>query len=57
MREDMFKVVVERPRARASKWGYERAERLRNDMRGPAQLPMRTGYDDRDLNENLAPLR
>ncbi|HUN26390.1 MAG TPA: hypothetical protein VMU67_08785 [Steroidobacteraceae bacterium] len=55
MREDMYKVIVERPRR-----GKQRdalAARLRNDLNGPARLGARAGYGYRDLNENLAPLR
>ncbi|MFZ1100419.1 MAG: hypothetical protein WAN26_13570 [Steroidobacteraceae bacterium] len=55
MREDMYKVIVERPRR-----GKERdalAARLRNDLGGPMRLGARAGYGYRSLNENLAPLR
>lgn len=55
MRKDLYKVIVERPRAWKS--GDERAARLRGDHDGPAQLGMRAGYAYRALNENLAPLR
>lgn len=55
MRRDMYKVIVERPRA--WKGGYEQAARLRDDYDGPTHLGMRAGYGYRDLNENLAPLR
>jgi hypothetical protein len=55
MREDMYKVIVERPRRR--KDGYAAAARLRKDFDGPTRLGMRAGYGYRDLNENLAPLR
>jgi hypothetical protein len=55
MREDMFKVIVERPRR--GKYGFAAATRLRNDFDGPMRLGMRAGYGYRDLNENLAPLR
>jgi hypothetical protein len=55
MREDMYKVIVERPRR--SKGGYAAAARLRKDFDGPMRLGMRAGYGYRDLNENLAPLR
>ncbi|WP_331153544.1 hypothetical protein [Steroidobacter sp.] len=55
MRKDMYKVIVERPRA--WKGGYEKAARLRDDHDGPTRLGMRAGYGYRDLNENLAPLR
>jgi len=55
MREDMYKVIVERPRR--GKDGYAAAARLRNDYSGPTRLRTRAGYGYRDLNENLAPLR
>lgn len=55
MREDMYKVIVERPRR--GKSGYDAAARRRNDFDGPASLGMRAGYGYRGLNENLAPLR
>lgn len=55
MRKDLYKVIVERPRA--WKGGYEQAARLRDDHDGPMRLGMRAGYGYRDLNENLAPLR
>jgi ribosomal protein S19E (S16A) len=55
MREDMFKVIVERPR----KWKSDAkaAYRQRRDLEGPPQLGMRAGYGYRALNENLNPLR
>ena len=55
MREDMYKVIVERPRR--GKEGDALAARLRNDFDGPMRLGMRAGYGYRSLNENLAPLR
>jgi hypothetical protein len=55
MREDMYKVIVERPRR--GKDGDAKAARLRNDLDGPMRLGMRAGYGYRSLNENLAPLR
>lgn len=55
MREDMYKVIVERPRR--GKDGSANAKRLRNDWDGPARLGTRAGYGSRSLNENLAPLR
>ena len=55
MREDMYKVIVERPRR--GKDGYAAAARLRNDYSGPTRLRTRAGYGCRSLNENLAPLR
>jgi hypothetical protein len=55
MREDMYKVIVERPRR--GKEGSAAAARLRKDFDGPMRLGMRAGYGYRSLNENLAPLR
>jgi hypothetical protein len=55
MREDMYKVIVERPRC--WKGGDELAARLRKDLDGPMRLSMRAGYGHRELNENLTPLR
>jgi hypothetical protein len=55
MRQDMYKVIVERPRR--GKYGSAVAARLRNDLDGPMRLGMRAGYGYRALNENLAPLR
>src|SRR5258706_4465295 len=55
MREDMYKVIVERPRR--GKEGDATAARLREDFDGPNGLGMRAGYGYRSLNENLAPLR
>jgi hypothetical protein len=55
MRKDLYKVIVERPRA--WKGGYEQAARRRDDHDGPSRLGMRAGYGYRALNENLAPLR
>jgi hypothetical protein len=57
MREDMFKVIVERPRRRSTKRVEASVIRLRDDLDGPARLGMRVGYDYRELNENLVPLR
>lgn len=55
MREDMFKVIVERPRR--YKAPNARAVRQRDDIEGPQHLGMRAGYGYRALNENLSPLR
>ncbi len=55
MREDMYKVIVERPRR--GKRTRPIALRVRNDLDGPARLGMRAYYDYLDLNENLQPLR
>jgi hypothetical protein len=59
MREDMFKVIVERPRLVNSN-GYSREGRkFRNDENAPGRLGMKRGYTQRPkrLNENLAPLK
>ena len=55
MREDMSKVIVERPRK--FKGGDAEAARRRNDFDGPAFLGIRAGYGYRSLNENLSPFR
>jgi hypothetical protein len=55
MRDDMYKVIVERPRR--AKGNAVRAARLRNDQDGPMHLGMRAGYGQPQLNENLSPLR
>jgi hypothetical protein len=55
MREDMYKVIVERPRRGKSSDAI--GARLRRDFDGPMQLGMRAGYGQPQLNENLAPLR
>src|SRR5262245_62228647 len=55
MREDMYKVIVERPRGWKSKSSH--AVRRRDDLDGPKQLGIRAGYDRPALNENLSPLR
>jgi hypothetical protein len=55
MREDMYKVIVERPRR--GKDGNVAAARLRNNFNGPTRLRARAGYGYRSLNENLTPLR
>lgn len=57
MRADMFKVIVERPRRLVTKLVQAGVKRLRDDMEGPDKLAMRVGYEYRELNENLAPLR
>jgi hypothetical protein len=59
MREDMFKVIVERPRLVNSN-GYSRdGRKFRNDENAPGRLGMKRGYTQRPkwLNENLAPLK
>jgi hypothetical protein len=55
MRNDMYKVIVERPRP--WKGGHADAVQRRDDLDGPTHLSMRAGYAGRFLNENLAPLR
>lgn len=55
MRQDMYKIIVERPRK--GKGNDAQAARLRDDFAGPAQLGIRAGYGNHWLNENLAPLR
>ncbi len=55
MRQDMYKVIVERPRS--GKRAHPAALRLRNDLDGPMRLGMRARYGHLDLNENLQPLR
>jgi hypothetical protein len=56
VREDMYKVIVERPRVGGSHSGSVR--HLRNQLDGPTHLGMRAYYfDRRSLNENLSPLR
>jgi len=58
MREDMFKLIVERPRLVNSN-GYSRdGRRFRNEEDTPNRLGMKRGYNHTKwLNENLAPLR
>jgi hypothetical protein len=55
VRDDMFKVIVERPRK--YKGDDAQAVRRRNDFDGPQFLGIRAGYGYRSLNENLSPLR
>ena len=55
MRQDMYKIIVERPRKH--KGNDARAARRRDDFDGPTRLGIRAGYGYRALNENLAPLR
>ncbi len=59
MREDMFKVIVERPRLVNSN-GYSRdGRKFRNDENAPAKLGMKRGYTKRwkRFNDNLAPFQ
>ncbi len=58
MREDMFKVIVERPRRVNSNAYSGDGRHFRNHEDAPLKLGMKRGYDDRKwFNENLAPLR
>lgn len=58
MREDMFKVIVERPRLVNSNAYSRDGRKFRNDEDTPSHLGMKRGYNWRKwLNENLAPLR
>lgn len=58
MRDDMFKVIVERPRCINSNAYKRDGRRFRNKDDGPTVLGMKKGYGDRKwLNENLAPLK
>ena len=54
MRQDMYKIIVERPRK--FKENDSEATRRRGDFEGPTRLGIRAGYGYRALNENLAPL-
>lgn len=58
MRDDMFKVIVERPR-RVNSNAYSRDGRhFRNQEDAPSMLGMKRGYNDTKwFNENLAPLQ
>src|ERR1700743_3245447 len=55
MREDMYKVLVERPRK--YKGNDPAAIRRRNDLDGPRFLATRAGFARVVLNENLSPLQ
>jgi hypothetical protein len=58
MRDDMFKVIVERPRCVNSNAYKGDGRPFRNKEDGPTRLGMKKGYSDRKwLNENLAPLK
>lgn len=58
MRNDMFRVIVERPRCVNSNAYKGDARPFRNREDGPLVLGMKKGYSDRKwLNENLAPLK
>lgn len=59
MREDMFKVIVERPRLVNSNDYSRDGRKFRNDENAPSRLGMKRGYTQRPkwLNENLAPLK
>ncbi|MDB5769316.1 MAG: hypothetical protein JWQ61_4130 [Collimonas fungivorans] len=58
MRDDMFKVIVERPRRVHSNAYKGDGRPFRNQEDRPGLLGMKKGYNDRKgLNENLAPLK
>lgn len=58
MREDMFKVIVERPRLVNSNAYKEDGRQFRNDEENGTRLGIKKGYAySKGLNENLAPLR
>lgn len=58
MREDMFKVIVERPRCTHSNIYKGDGRKFRNSEDRPARIGMKDGYGHRKyLNENLAPLK
>jgi hypothetical protein len=58
MRDDMFKVIVERPRCVNSNAYKGDGRPFRNREDGPLVLGMKKGYNNRKwLNENLAPLK
>lgn len=60
MRQDMLKVTVERPR-RVPAWGTTRGRPPRDTEEAPnhegMRRPHRDFYKQKELNENLAPLR
>ena len=59
MREDMYKVIIERPRPGKS-WGLRRtpsAALLRQDVEEPTRRGMRAGYGYLSRNDLLSPLR
>jgi hypothetical protein len=55
MRQDMYKVIVERPRA--GKKVESQAAKIRDRLDGPRFAGMRAGLGRPWLNENLSPLR
>ena len=63
MREDMAKVIVERPRRGSSMRGPGKGYRRKQQRLGPDEQPRREGmkriygYDTKELNEHLGPLR
>lgn len=58
MREDMFKVIVERPRLVHSNPTTSDGRLFRNDAGNGNRLGIKRGYNNRkSLNENLAPLK
>jgi hypothetical protein len=58
MREDMYKVIVERPR-RGGGWALQKdGRKFRNSEDAPQKVGMKRGYQSRkSLNENLSPLK
>jgi hypothetical protein len=58
MREDMYKVIVERPR-RGGGWAFQKdGRKFRNSEDAPQKVGMKQGYQSRkSLNENLSPLK
>lgn len=58
MREDMFKVIVERPRLVHSNPYKRDGRKFRNQEDAPMRMGMQRGYGERKyFNENLAPLQ
>ena len=58
MRDDLYKVIVERPRVGSRNATNSDGRIFRNSEDAPAKVGMRRGYrDQKSLNENLAPLR
>ncbi len=58
MREDMFKVIVERPRLLKSTVYCADGRNYRNQEDAPTRFGMKKGYGNTKwLNENLAPLQ
>ncbi len=58
MRHDMYKVIVERPRAGRGAASTDSGRAFRNSEERPAKIGIKHGYQVRKyLNENLSPLR